>query len=69
VKKAFVILLIVAVVATSTLGQESGNRNYNPNSGQRASPNTGLIGNGGDQSIEAYLVRSRSSRWSSALCI
>jgi hypothetical protein len=56
VKKAFVILLIVAVVAISALGQESGNRNYNRNSGQRTSPNTGLIGSGGDQWIEAYVL-------------
>lgn len=55
-KKALFTLFIVVLGAVSTLGQESGNRNYNPNSGQRASPNTGLIGNGGDQFVEAYVL-------------
>ncbi len=55
-KKALVTLLIVVLGAISTLGQEVGNRNFNPNSGQRTSPNTGLIGSGADQLIEAYVL-------------
>ncbi len=55
-KRALVTLLIVVLCGISTLGQESGNRNYNRNSGQRTSPNTGLINSGGDQLIEAYVL-------------
>ena len=55
-KRALLTLLLVSMAAVSALGQESGNRNYNRNTGQRTSPNNGLIGSGGDQSIEAYVL-------------
>jgi uncharacterized protein YggE len=59
-KKAFLILLILAFGMLSVLGQESGNRNYNRsgNSNERRKPpTTGLIyGNNGEMYIEAYVL-------------
>jgi uncharacterized protein YggE len=59
-KKTFLILLIIGLCGFSTLGQESGNRNYNRNSdpnGQRKSPSTGIIsGSNGEMYIDAYVL-------------
>lgn len=48
--------LIIVLCAITALSQESGNRNFNRNNVQRTSPNTGLIGTGGDQMVEAYVL-------------
>ncbi|HEU4389246.1 MAG TPA: SIMPL domain-containing protein [Blastocatellia bacterium] len=40
----------------STPGQESGNRNYNPNAGRRVAPNTGLVYANGEVLIDAYVL-------------
>jgi len=54
--RIFAGIILVAVFAVSTLGQEAGNRNFSRNGVQRTSPNAGLIGNGTDQMIEAYVL-------------
>jgi uncharacterized protein YggE len=54
--RIFACIILVAVFAVGTLGQEAGNRNFSRNGVQRTPPNTGVIGNGTDQMIEAYVL-------------
>lgn len=64
-KKAFLILLVLAFGTLSVPGQESGNRNYNRSgntSDRRKPPTTGLIyGNNGEMYIEAYVLLNASA--------
>ncbi len=55
-KKVLLILLIIGACSLAALGQESGNRGVYGRKEQRTPPNTGLIGNGTNQFIEAYVL-------------
>jgi uncharacterized protein YggE len=57
VKRLFFILLALGALAPCALGQVSGNRNYGSRgTDRRTPPNAGLISNGNDQFIEAYVL-------------
>lgn len=55
-KKAFLIFFILGLSSISALGQESGNRTYNRGNDQRRAPTTGIIYQGGEMMIEAYVL-------------
>jgi uncharacterized protein YggE len=55
-KRAFLILVVIALSQLFVFGQESGNRNYNRGADRRKSPTAGTAGNANELYIEAYVL-------------